>query len=232
MHADIFAIYHAKVLEYLIAVSYLLLFVPFWRYVSEGRPAPAPEAATRRQPRLAGWFSVPEALRFHPGHAWLRAEGDGLVTVGLDDFASKLIGPVSALRLPRVGEHVTQGERGWTLGAGDASVDMLSPVDGTVVAVNEQAAAGPEKLQADPYGKGWLLKVQTDRLDRSLRQLLSGELARKWMEGVAEGLRQQLSPRLGLVLQDGGQPVDGIARELDPEHWSRLARRFLLSERD
>lgn len=106
---------------------------------------------------------------------------------------------------------------------------MLSPVDGTVVAVNERLLDSPEVLDRDPYGEGWLLKVRAPRAAANAKQLLSGALARRWMEEACDGLRTLMSPELGRAYQDGGVPVDGMARSLDPARWDEVARRFLLT---
>src|SRR5215831_8329759 len=89
--------FQAKVVEYLIAVAYLVLFVPFWRYLSGPRAVATRTARVRRPITDAvpegGWFAVPDGMSFHPGHAWLQADGDGVVTVGADEFAFKLVAP-------------------------------------------------------------------------------------------------------------------------------------------
>ncbi len=228
---DLLTMYSAKALEYLIAVAFLFLFIPFWRFVNAVR---VPErVAVAEVPRWLGevrdWFLVPDHVSFHPGHAWARVEDGDFVTVGIDDFAQKLMGRVSAIVLPEVGSRVGQGEKGWSLVSDSKSVDMLSPVDGTVVAVNDRVAASPETLNLDPYGDGWLLKVRPSRLTANMKQLLSGSLAKRWMEEVCENLQTLISPDLGRVYQDGGLPVDGIARGLDPERWDEVARAFFLT---
>jgi glycine cleavage system H protein len=226
---DFLSMYSAKAVEYLIAVAYLLLFIPFWRFVNGGRPAEQP--AWARMPALAGFladsFMMPRAVLFHPGHVWARVEGDDLVTVGVDDFAQKLVGPLSGIRLPEVGSRVGQGETAWTVFADAKGVDMLSPVDGTVVAVNGTIANSPETVNQDPYGKGWLLRVKSSRLAANLKHLLSGEFADQWMEHTCQ-LLSGSNPELGPVSQDGGTPVQGIARAIDPQRWDDLARRFFL----
>jgi len=229
---DMFAMYAAKMTEYLIAVGFLLLFVPFWRFVNA---QPAAErgilaAARRGFEQLAGWFVLPDNVYFHPGHAWARFDDGQLVTVGLDDFAQKMVGDISALSLPVPGSKVEQGEHGWTLVPDGTSIEMLSPVDGTVVAVNEQAIKSPELLRRDPYGDGWLFKVRAARPGANLHQLLSGKLARRWMEEATEAIQGMISPELGRVLQDGGVPIHGIARSLDAKKWDELCRRFFLTE--
>jgi len=231
---DMFAMYAAKTAEYLIAAGFLLLFIPFWRFVNG--PAVAEEtvlAPVRRAfEQVADWFVLPERVYFHPGHTWARFNDGQLVTVGMDDFAQKLVGDLSALSLPAPGSRVQQGERGWSLIPGAKSIDimMLSPVDGTVVAVNERVMASPELVHRDPYGDGWLLKVRAARPRASLNQLLSGTLAKRWMEEATHAIQEMVGPELGRVLQDGGVPVHGIAQSLDAENWDELCRRFFLTE--
>jgi len=217
--------------EYLITVAFLLLFIPFWRFVN-GRPVTeevALAAAPSRFDQLAGWFAVPEHVYFHPGHAWARFHGPQMVTVGMDDFSQKLVGDLSGIALPTPGSHVAQGERAWSLLSSGKTIDMLSPVDGTVVKVNSQAQSNPA-VRGDPYGEGWLFKVKAARPRANLNQLLSGALARSWMEQASEAIQAMLSPELGRVFQDGGVPIQGIARRLDAEKWDDLCRRFFLTE--
>lgn len=238
MSHDFLSIYPAKLMEYCLAIGYLLLFVPFWRYVQGGaraavRTAPAahrsdaarPAGATA--PRAPGWFHLPAGLSLHPGHTWARLDQDGNVTVGIDDFAHKLVGPAS-VTLPRVGTHVAQGEPALALVDEGTAVPMLSPLDGTVLAVNPALAAGAAALD-DPYGAGWLFKVKPSRLAANLRQLHGAAMARRMLEDASEALVQRMDPELGRVLQDGGAPVHGIARALAGEGWAQLAREFFLT---
>jgi glycine cleavage system H protein len=228
---DLLTMYSTKALEYLIAVAFLLLFIPFWRFVNAERVAErvAVLEIPRRLGRVVDWFLIPDQVYFHPGHAWARVGEGGLVTVGMDDFAQKLVGDVSAIRLPEVGSRIEQGGKGWSLLSESKSVDMLSPVDGIVVAVNDQVATSPEQLKRDPYGDGWLLRVRAPRLAANLKQLLSGALAKRWMEEVCDNLWAMMNPDLGRVYQDGGLPVHGMARSLDPARWDEVARRFFLT---
>lgn len=227
--------YPAKLLEYSLAVAYLIAFIPFWRYVQGGKPAPRavkvpaarpePRAEPQRAEGAAGWFTIPEPYLLHPGHSWARMAEDGTVTIGLDDFAHKLVGPVDWMALPRAGAELVQGMPALSLGLGAKSVDLLAPVDGTVVEVNPAA----QEKQDDPYGAGWLLRVKAPRAATNAKQLMTGAPARRWLEAAGEELAARLSPQLGQVLQDGGVPVSGIAHELEPERWDELARKFFLS---
>jgi glycine cleavage system H protein len=229
---DILTLYSAKMVEYVLGVVFLIAFIPFWRFVFPSSPATAREAVTVPGLRasLAEWFSLPTDRLFHKGHAWAQTTASGLVTVGLTDFAAKMLGPSMRMALPQPGSRVSQGDRAWQFTADGRTVDMLSPVDGTVVEVNPDIARRPEALLDDPYGTGWLFRVQPSRLRANLTNLLSGKVARQWMEQVSENLRLRLAPSLGALAQDGGAPVAGMARSIDPEHWDQLARTFFLTD--
>ncbi len=222
---DIFA---TKGIEYIIVMAFLAAFVYFSRYL--GHQSPVTESAADEA--AVSYFRVPDGYHFHRGHGWLRKEQESLGVVGLDDFARKLVGKVESVDLPSIGYHVKQGEKGWSLNAGSKSIPMLAPVSGEVVAVNKEVLRSPEILGEDPYGKGWLFKVRSPRIESDKRQLLSGKVARAWMEDALDKLRPENPENLGPVLADGGIPVDGIAPALGGENWDRLARTHLLTERE
>ncbi|MHB8909659.1 MAG: glycine cleavage system protein H [Syntrophales bacterium] len=165
---------------------------------------------------------------YHQGHSWTIPESGNAVRVGIDDFAQKLVGRIEAITCPPIGSEVRQGEKGWTLLVNAKSIDMLSPVDGTIVEINEGLLSSPESIGSDPYGESWLMKIQVPKLSANLKRLLSGGTARKWMEEVSANLLSRANYHLGPVSQDGGVPVDGIARGLDRERWDEIAREFLL----
>lgn len=231
MPHDILTLDARKAIEYLIAVSFLVLFVPFWRYAMRSVAAESAVAArvSALADLVAGWFRVPADTFFHPGHAWARVEADGLVTVGVDDFAQKLVGPVRGLQLPRPGTHLEPDKPAWRLEADSKAIDMLAPVGGEVVAVNRRVLEAPDHVNRDPYGEGWLVKLRSPRLGAHLARLRAGEAARRWMDEVCDELCATMTPALGRVYQDGGLPVDGLARALAGDRWDELASRFLLT---
>ncbi|MBW6505105.1 glycine cleavage system protein H, partial [bacterium] len=201
-------IYATKGIEYLIVITFLAAFVLFCRYMYRPREG----GAGRIAPSGVTRFRVPEGLFYHQGHGWLRPEPGAIGVVGMDDFARKLIGNVDAVELPAVGTRLAQGEKGWSLVVDSERIPMLSPVAGEVVEVNREVQESPGILRQDPYGKGWLLKVRSSKVASNTRNLLSGTLARAWMENALDNLHPLHGESVGPVLQDGGLPVDGIAR--------------------
>jgi glycine cleavage system H protein len=221
-------IFATKGIEYLLVISVLLLFIPFWRMVS--RPAKAIyDSAESVVPAISEWFYFPEEkVYYHQGHSWAIPESDNVVRVGMDDFAQKLVGKIDAIKFPQVGSQVTQGEKAWSLLVGSKMIDMLSPVDGKILDINESLLSSPESISKDPYGQSWLMKVQAPKISSNIKNLLSGGLARKWMEEVRETLLARMNYKLGAVSQDGGVLVDGIARNLDQERWDEIVKEFFL----
>jgi glycine cleavage system H lipoate-binding protein len=227
---------NANAQQYIIALVFLGMFAAFWRLIT-ATPSPSTESVVdvarglgAALGELIGGFLVPEKLFFHQGHGWLRANSGNVVRVGMDDFAQRLVGRIDFVKLPEVGSTLKQGERGWTLYIDDRAIDMLSPVEGRVVAVNEEVAYfDSQQVNQDPYGEGWLMEVEAPTLEANLTNLLSGEMAKKWIERVRENLTSRTGPNLGLVYQDGGLPVEGMARSLDRERWDEIAREFLLT---
>jgi glycine cleavage system H protein len=101
----------------------------------------------------------PENFRYTKEHEWVKVEGD-TGTIGITDHAQKELGDIVYVDLPKVGTMI---EKGKTLGSVEsvkAVSDIYSPVSGEVVAVNEILTSSPEKLNEDPHGAAWLVKIK------------------------------------------------------------------------
>ncbi len=222
---DLFA---TKGIEYIVVIGMLLLFVPFWIALNRvPRPAASSEVEIPSAATLSEWFSLPEQVYYHAGHTWARPEAGDTVRVGMDDFAKKMVGTISAVRAPEVGAPLVQGKEALTLEIDSRKIDMLSPVDGEVLEVNQSVIDDPEKITADPYGDAWLMKVRVPETRSNLNNLFSGDLARRWMGQVTDDLRERAGmDALGTVYQDGGVPVQGMARGIDPQNWDDIVRTF------
>ncbi len=183
----------------------------------------------RRIPPVVNGFQVPDNLRYHPGHTWALSESPTLVRIGMDDFASKLAGKIEHIVLPQRGQWVRQGQKIWTLSRDGKSVDMLSPIEGSVADINEAALHDPEEARKDPYGEGWLVTVQSPDARINFRNLLNGALARLWTEQSAGRLQQKLPRAAAALAQDGGVAVDNVISEMPDQDWAALAREFFLS---
>lgn len=180
-------------------------------------------------PSLVGGFSVPEKLRYHPGHTWALGESPTLVRIGMDEFAAKLTGKLEKIALPQRGKWIRQGQKIWTLYRNGASVDMISPIEGSIVDINEAAMNDPEVARKDPYGEGWLVTVQSPDAKTNFRNLLGGAMARWWTEESASRLQRQMPMALGALAQDGGVAMDNLSDQLPDQDWTSLTKEFFLS---
>ena len=109
---------------------------------------------------------LPGDLLYTSEHEWLRREDDGSVTVGITDHAQAALGDLVYVELPEVGQDVDAGGDMAVVESVKAASDVYAPIDGSVVAVNEELADDPEKINADPYGDGWIVRLKPkDSLD-------------------------------------------------------------------
>lgn len=103
---------------------------------------------------------LPGDLLYTNEHEWLRKEEDGSVTLGITDHAQSALGDLVYVELPEVGQEVEAGGEMAVVESVKAASDVYAPISGEIVAVNEDLADDPEKINADPYGDGWIVRMQ------------------------------------------------------------------------
>jgi glycine cleavage system H protein len=103
--------------------------------------------------------SVPEELQYTRSHEWVRTEGD-TATVGITDYAQDELGDIVFVELPEKGATFDAGDSFGAVESVKAVSDIYAPVGGEVVEVNEALNDSPEKINEDPYGEGWIIKLR------------------------------------------------------------------------
>jgi glycine cleavage system H protein len=115
-------------------------------------------------------MEFPDDLRYTKDHEWLRVEGnDGIV--GITDFAQDALGDVVFVELPTVGATLTRGQTFGVVESNKTVSDLFAPVSGRVTAVNQKLRDEPERVNQDPYGDGWMIRLavtQRDEVDALL----------------------------------------------------------------
>ena len=104
-------------------------------------------------------MNVPDDLRYSPEHEWVRVEGTR-VRVGVTDYAQDALGDVVFVDLPAVGSEVEAGGQLGEVESTKSVSEIYAPVAGTVTAVNDALAEGPERVNQDPYGDGWICELE------------------------------------------------------------------------
>lgn len=103
---------------------------------------------------------LPGDLLYTKEHEWLRREDDGSVTVGITDHAQNALGDLVYVELPEVDQDLEADDEMAVVESVKAASDVYAPIPGTVVAVNGELADDPEKINADPYGDGWIVRIE------------------------------------------------------------------------
>ena len=101
---------------------------------------------------------VPSELKFLSSHEWVLVE-DGVATIGVSDHAQELLGDLVYVELPEAGTTVAAGDSVGVIEPVKAASDTYAPISGEVIEINEDLEDSPERINADPYGDGWMYKV-------------------------------------------------------------------------
>ena len=104
-------------------------------------------------------MNVPEQLRYSSDHEWVSRDGD-IVRIGITDYAQDALGDVVFVQVPTVGAEVSAGDSFGEIESTKSVSDVYAPVSGIVVEVNEALADGPQSVNEDPYGDGWICTMR------------------------------------------------------------------------
>jgi glycine cleavage system H protein len=127
----------------------------------------------------------PTNFRYTKEHEWVRVEGD-IGVIGITDHAQKELGDIVYVDLPKVGARLEQGKTLGSVESVKAVSDIYAPVSGEVVEVNEALSTTPEKLNEDPHGSAWLVKIKLSAPDQ-VKSLLSAEDYQKYVGAEGSG---------------------------------------------
>lgn len=174
-------------------------------------------------------FNVARDYYYHHGHTWARVEYGGRIRVGIDDFASRMLGPQDEIKLPKLGDTLDQNRPQATLRRDDHEADALSPVDGKVLAVNSKVTSRAGIANQSPYADGWLMVLQPTNLRKNLKNLLFGIESLAWMDDEAARLSALLSDETDYQLAaTGGEAINDIYSAVPTIGWDRLVKEFLM----
>jgi glycine cleavage system H lipoate-binding protein len=179
---------------------------------------------------VASGYRMADGYYYHMGHSWARFEHGGRIRIGFDDFLVKVFGAPKDLGLPPLGATLKQDETGWTFGRKDHKAAVLSPVTGTVLAVNHKAREHPEITHDDPYQEGWLFILEPELPKRNLKRLYFGEESLQWIEQENQELMSLMGPKYERLAATGGGVVNDVFGHFPDLGWERLVRIFLRTE--
>lgn len=188
-------------------------------------------AAPAEHARAFAPVHAPKGVFFSPGHTWAFLTQTGELRLGVDELLAQALGGADRIELPKPGTTLRKGEPMAKIHRLSRILTVPSPVDGTVVAVNEGLHRGPVPLDADPYGAFWFVTAVPLEHSEALALLKVGDRAVQWlkreMQKFTEFLAARLTPQaLGVALPDGARPVIGAALALDEEAFQQFQQEF------
>ena len=133
---------------------------------------------------MAEEYEVPEGYLYTRDHEWIKVEGN-VITIGVTDYGQKKLREVVYVELPTVGQRVEEGEAIATLESVKASAEVYTPASGKVIEVNSKLVDSPELVNDDPYGNGWIAKVELEE-EREFEDLMEPDEYRKYLEDLEE----------------------------------------------
>lgn len=118
-------------------------------------------------------MKIPEDLRYTKDHEWVRVEGN-VATVGVTDFAQSELGDIVFVEIETLDEELEKEEVFGSVEAVKTVSDLFMPIGGTIIEINEKIESSPELVNSDPYGEGWMIKIEINEAS-DIENLLTAE---------------------------------------------------------
>ncbi len=129
-------------------------------------------------------MEYPEGLKYSKEHEWVLVEGK-IATVGITEYAQEELGDIVYVELPEVGEKVVKDDPFGVVESVKAVSDIYAPINGTVIEINDALPDSPETINEDPYGDGWMIKVEMTDMD-DLKDLMNADDYAEYVEQQKE----------------------------------------------
>ena len=131
---------------------------------------------------MADEYKIDEGVYYTKEHEWAKKNDDGTVSVGVDDYAQAQLHEIVYVELPEMDAEIAQADAIGAVESVKAVSDMYSPVGGKIVAVNEELLDSPDKINTDPYGEGWIAKLEPSNLEGDLANLMDAEAYTEYLK--------------------------------------------------
>jgi len=181
----------------------------------------------------------PGGIYYDKSHTWAFMEQNGRVKVGIDDFLQHITGPITAIKLKKVGENISKGDLVLSIIQKGKQISLYSPVSGTIEEQNVALNTHPSKINSSPYTDGWVYMIKPVNWLWDAQSLLFGLCYSEWLKGeftrfkdfLATFVKPKNFSYTQAVLQDGGEIKENILSELGPEGWEDFQRNFIDNSR-
>lgn len=171
--------------------------------------------------------SLPFGYYLHKGHTWLKIEDNNTVRIGMDDFASRLLGEPDEIEPLLIGKKVSQGQNVFTFFREGNKASFPSPVDGVITQVNANLMKNPKLLNQEPYTNGWVVSVYCTDLRENLKKLMFMDSATGFMTQEVKNFYAYLEEETGLMAADGGSLGSDLYGNIPGLSWEQMLNSFI-----
>ncbi len=204
----------------------IIAFLTADHFVQRARARKVVETVRDRVGTMVGSLKqIPSGIELAFNHLWTKREEGTVVTVGFDEFIARFFGKLDRIALPAVGESAGK----IFLAEGERMIPLLCPVNGRVVAVNQQVLNDPGLAYSDPYGGGWLFRVEVRNPQpaRATVSVAPADWLREQVAAAREFFLRHSGAQNYALMQDGGAIVDGVLKMYDNAVWAEFSEMFL-----
>ncbi len=198
-------------------------------YELAARPQPALKPVLAPKMERSGGLAIPQGYWFHPGHTWGLRVSPNDARIGIDSFAANLLGQIDRIEVIGENRWVRQGQKIMTIHCGKTAIDMVSPVEGVIMAINRDAIEDPKTVVHDPYEKGWIAVLKSPDLPVNQKNLVQGPMVAPWIQNSLTRLTSMVPEMSQAMAADGGLPESGLLNRVAPETRDSLLREFFLA---
>lgn len=227
-------IFETKGIEYLAIISFFLMLVPFWIFLNRNKNVKRNLKLVSERIKKFG-EKIPAGLYHSKNHSWAFLEKSGVAYVGLDRFLTFATGKFSLIQKKGSGENIKKGELMAQLVQDDRKLDIYSPISGKVKGYNSDLLNSSEPLLSDPYGHGWLYKIEPNEWKSETNSYLIGKEASDWSDSEMTRLKDFIvksafskqGPNIEIVMQDGGELMNFPLDQLSDSDWINFQKEFI-----
>ena len=176
-----------------------------------------------------GEFIIPGGVHIGNGHCWASLSADGTAKIGMDDFASKLLGQIDTIDLPTVGTRVKAGDPLFRINQGNRRAQFKAPLSGKVTEVNNAMRENIGELAKQPYGSNWVCVIAAEELDTELAELRIGKSAIAYFQEDLDRLQEFMQKTGGETAASSQLLSIGVFENLDDSRWNEAVKSFFNS---
>ncbi len=217
----------------LLVLFTLIIFLVVDHFIEKRRTSPSlatQRVGGRAQLPMQFPIHIPDDISLAVNHTWMRTNRDGTITVGLDEFLSRLVGVIEKISIPDHGIPVSPSAADISMEAQGRFLRLSPPSAGSIIESNIEVIRNPSLILSDPYGKGWLVRMKStvDELATSRQYIVRRPV--EWLKEQAALVRDFIVMNAlqgePVLLQEGGLPVDGVLQQFDENVWKDFGRTF------